>query len=1063
MKAIGFSSLACAVSVAVLLVSPVSPTGISESDMVSATATITEDTVWRAEDGIRIVDTLTISRYATLTIEPGVIVKFSSSTSRIDVQGRLVANGEPGQEVYFTSLFDEVGLSAEAEDPGAAPAAGDWTGVLVGSWWDGFHTHYGTIECHHTILRYAGSGGAVAVGGYQGRLTLADCEVAHCGGGGAYGGVVALTDTYVHDCEAWAVRAGTAELTRCNLADCVAGVRLLGGCALTDCTVDGQLRVYLRNRATESLSLVGNTISCPADQPVWINFSEGNLSLSGSDNELGGLRLKTGIALSGFMDDDTVLPAPSSLGASAYVGLPMVRPGRVLTLLEGTVVKLPLAGENGSTVTAEGTIIAAGSPEAKVYFTSILDDDAGGDTNGDERDTAPGPGDWAGIELGFDFYLRRESGSLLADNTVIRYGGHGAPLVHVALGSGTVTDSELCFSEGGGVSGANLTIANSAIHDCASWCVEGKSVTLSNVAVTGENGAVGLAGGACSLTDCTLGDTLYVSSPYATATSVRLLGNEITSAGHPVRVTLGSAGISFSGGYNHFVGPMSGITLGGTLEGSGTLCAPSDLGATAYVGLPIIAEGATLTLSPGTVVKLAPGTQDTYVYGTLVCGQEGDDRKVYITSLDDDYGGDTAGDGSASSADPAHWSELHVGHRAPSSYDDIAGSLRAYNTVFRYGGSQHGIIELACGSVDLAGCEVSDSPTAGVTAQGLVTMTDCTVSRCGTGIAGGRYSRLDLLSSEVAQCGTGISATGFLNMDLCRVGDNANGVLLNTQWAPHIKNNAFSGNAGYGVNNGSSAIVVDATYNWWGDESGPKPPGSGDAVNNTPTETRVLVEPWLGSNPTPFGVPGAPVITAPIMGDWSGPAVNVSWMLAEHDSGEQLGYHVQMADEPGFACLVYDSGGVDSVATECAAVLHRLGPTFLRVRVRTHDGWSAWSVTCKFTAALVRIVGSPDIYLATSLDPGVNSNALFPYEVLADCNLAAKITNYLGETAYLLAPDSTPGRHVLQWAGVVSPTSTWTFDFPGILAPPGQYALVLSAMTPGGLSQSAAVSFRVEW
>ena len=49
-------------------------------------------------------------------------------------------------------------------------------------------------------------------------------------------------------------------------------------------------------------------------------------------------------------------------------------------------------------------------------------------------------------------------------------------------------------------------------------------------------------------------------------------------------------------------------------------------------------------------------------------------------------------------------------------------------------------------------------------------------------------------------------------------------------------NNSISGNAGFGVNNLTPGVVVQAPNNWWGAATGPRhvsnPSGTGDKVSN---------------------------------------------------------------------------------------------------------------------------------------------------------------------------------------------------------------------------------------
>ena len=103
------------------------PGGVQTFSTV-VSGTISSNTEWTTANSPYIVSSdVTVASPATLTIDPGVIVKFDTAKSLIVNDGAtLTATGTSGAHITFTSLKDDVGGDDNGDGTATTPAAGDW-------------------------------------------------------------------------------------------------------------------------------------------------------------------------------------------------------------------------------------------------------------------------------------------------------------------------------------------------------------------------------------------------------------------------------------------------------------------------------------------------------------------------------------------------------------------------------------------------------------------------------------------------------------------------------------------------------------------------------------------------------------------------------------------------------------------------------------------------------------------------------------------------------------------------------------------------------------------------
>lgn len=98
------------------------------------TTTYTTDTTWSAANSPYILDgTVTVASGATLTIEPGVVVKANGQLRELRVNGTLVASGTAGNRIVFTSIQDDSVGGDSGGDGATVGAPGQWYRIRVTS------------------------------------------------------------------------------------------------------------------------------------------------------------------------------------------------------------------------------------------------------------------------------------------------------------------------------------------------------------------------------------------------------------------------------------------------------------------------------------------------------------------------------------------------------------------------------------------------------------------------------------------------------------------------------------------------------------------------------------------------------------------------------------------------------------------------------------------------------------------------------------------------------------------------------------------------------------------
>ena len=506
--------------------------------------TLQTDATWTvAGSPYAVVGTFVVPEGRTLTIEPGVSIKSGyGSEDLMHIYGTILAQGTAIQPIAFTNIWDEE-YGGNLEDDFIL-AEGIWGSIVVKP-----------------------SGSASVFSNCMFRF------------GGWYN-----NSTEVIRGSLWC-EGSSPSILNCHFYQCQLGLEI---------THAGQPTLF-DNLFTQTIGL---PVSISAD--VTVNFSNDSFFESGLN----------GIGLS-----DTDIPgnytlAPAQLGmeeVSYVIFRELTIPENVtLTLAPETVVKfLPFYDWSKHWISVYGTLIAEGTSDAPITFTSIDDDAWGGYTDGTSWPVdTPLTGDsWGSI------YISPSSGN-------------------------TSTFSYCNFRYGG--------LATLGSNDGAVVC-DGSSPTISQ----------------CHFYKCYIG--LEITNGGTPTVTDNVFERLVFP---PISITLG---ITPNYANNTFVdNAINAIELNDTLHTGSYTLVPTSVGTLENISYIIsdrlfIAEGATLTIAPGVVIKQNENLAGILrVEGTLIAQGTAEAPIVVTTLADDEYGGDTNNDGNATTPNNGDGSSISL-------------------------------------------------------------------------------------------------------------------------------------------------------------------------------------------------------------------------------------------------------------------------------------------------------------------------------------------------------------------------------------------------------------------
>jgi hypothetical protein len=238
----------------------------------------------------------TIPASKTFTFQQGAVIKFSTSSSKVVVNGSLVAQGTSGSPVYFTSIYDSDADGINSANSSQLPVKGNWDTIDLKSGSSSTFTNaivrYGGYSGGASQANFSVEGGTVAVSGteiatsvyfgiYQsgGTLNLSGSDIHNNGAYGfdIAGGNATVTSSKVHNNTTYGayITAGTNSISTTALHDNAYGIYDGGGnTTVTQADIYSNTYGIWVQSSSDDIGIEESAIDANSDHGVYNNTTD---------------------------------------------------------------------------------------------------------------------------------------------------------------------------------------------------------------------------------------------------------------------------------------------------------------------------------------------------------------------------------------------------------------------------------------------------------------------------------------------------------------------------------------------------------------------------------------------------------------------------------------------------------------------------------------------------------------------------------------------------------------------------------------------------------------------